>query len=117
MWMTRAPGANASSLPVTRSSKRAPQAISRSHLFIAQLAAREPCMPGRPMHCGWLSGTTPFAISVVTTGSWAASARAIRSAGSQLIAPPPTYRVGRSAARIASAAVMIWRGWPCREGL
>ena len=35
-WTTVAPGANAESLPVTRSSKRAPTATSRSHLFIAQ---------------------------------------------------------------------------------
>ena len=43
-----APGANASSLPVTRSSKRAPTATIRSALFRAQFAHFEPCMPGGP---------------------------------------------------------------------
>jgi hypothetical protein len=33
-WITLAPGANASFFPVTRSSKREPSAISRSHFCI-----------------------------------------------------------------------------------
>ena len=81
-----------SSLPVTRSSKRAPHAISRSQRFIAQFAAFDPCMPGSPMHSGCESGKAPLACSVVTTGICAASATRIRSAGStpELTAPPPT---------------------------
>ena len=92
MWITFAPGANVSSLPVTRSSKRDPQAISRSARFSAQFAALEPCMPGRPMQSGCESGNTPFAISVVTTGICTASAMRIRSSGSTLAetVPPPT---------------------------
>ena len=92
MWITFAPGANASSWPVTRSSKRAPQAISRSQRFIAQLAAFEPCMPGRPTHSGCESGKAPFACSVVTTGICAASATAdqVGRATSEMTAPPPT---------------------------
>ncbi len=46
-WITFAPGANADTLPVTRSSKREPIAITRSALFSAQFANFEPCMPGR----------------------------------------------------------------------
>ena len=41
-------GANAETLPVTRSSKRAPTAMIRSDLFSAQFAYFEPCMPGAP---------------------------------------------------------------------
>jgi hypothetical protein len=47
-WMTFAPAANAESFPVTRSSKRDPTATRRSHLFMAQFAHLEPCMPGAP---------------------------------------------------------------------
>jgi hypothetical protein len=92
MWITLAPGAKTSSLPVTRSSKRAPHAIRRSALFMAQLAAFDPCMPGRPMQSGCESGKTPFAIRVVMTGICTASATRISSSGSTLaeIAPPPT---------------------------
>jgi hypothetical protein len=35
-------------LAVTRSSKRVPTATIRSHLFSAQFAYFEPCMPGAP---------------------------------------------------------------------
>ena len=47
-WITFAPGANADTLPVTRSSKREPTAITRSALLSAQFAYFEPCMPGAP---------------------------------------------------------------------
>ena len=47
-WITFAPGANAETLPVTRSSKRVPTAMIRSDLFSAQFAYFEPCMPGAP---------------------------------------------------------------------
>ena len=47
-WITFAPGANAETLPVTRSSKRVPTAMIRSHLLSAQFAYFEPCMPGAP---------------------------------------------------------------------
>ena len=45
---TSGPGANADTLPVTRSSKRVPTAISKSALFNAQFAYFEPCIPGGP---------------------------------------------------------------------
>ena len=67
-WMTWAPGANESRLPVTRSSKRAPRLMIRSLFCSAATAATVPCMPGMPRCCGWLSGNAPRAISVVTTG-------------------------------------------------
>ncbi|MNX64754.1 hypothetical protein D3C86_957860 [compost metagenome] len=47
-WTTRAWGANSASLPVARSSKRAPRTISRSDDWTASLAARVPCMPSIP---------------------------------------------------------------------
>ena len=67
-WITLAPGANVDSCPVTRSSKRAPSAMSRSDCCSAVTAATVPCIPGMPRLRSWLSGTAPRAISVVTTG-------------------------------------------------
>ena len=55
-WMTFASGAKESSLPVTRSSNRAPSATSRSLFCNAATAATVPCIPGMPRFCGWLSG-------------------------------------------------------------
>ena len=86
-----APGANAASLPVTRSSKRAPTATSTSHLFIAQFDHFAPCIPGQPKWSSCVSGKAPFAISVVTTGSRPSSASWRSSAhASALSVPPPT---------------------------
>ena len=90
-WTTVAPGANAESLPVTRSSKRAPTATSTSHLFIAQFDHLAPCMPGQPKCSSCVSGNALLAISVVTTGSCHCSAtRRSSSQASALIVPPPT---------------------------
>ena len=47
-WMILASGANESSFPVTRSSKRVPIAISRSAICSAATAGTEPCIPGMP---------------------------------------------------------------------
>ena len=68
MWMTSACGANSESLPVTRSEKRAPQAMMRSDSVIARLAYFEPCMPTGPMLSGLDAGNAPLPMSVVTTG-------------------------------------------------
>ena len=68
------PARTPTSLPVTRSSKRAPTATSRSALFIAQFDHFGPCIPGQPKKSSWVSGNAPFAISVVTTGRRPASA-------------------------------------------
>ena len=47
-WMIRAYGAYVRTLPVTRSSKRMPSAMSRSALWIARLTCFQPCMPMKP---------------------------------------------------------------------
>ncbi len=84
-------GAKLESWPVTRSSNREPSATSRSALCIAATAATVPCMPGMPTCCWWLSGKTPRAISVVTTGMPVSSASSSSSAeASALSTPPPT---------------------------
>ncbi len=47
-WTIFAKGAKLSSLPVTRSSKRAPRATIRSAFCSAVTAVTAPCMPGIP---------------------------------------------------------------------
>jgi hypothetical protein len=90
-WMILASGANESTLPVIRSSKRAPRLISRSLFCIAVVAVAVPCMPGMPRLSGWLSGNTPRAISVVTTWMPVSSASSRNaSAARALSMPPPT---------------------------
>ena len=107
-WMTLASGANESSFPVTRSSKRVPSAISRSLRCSAATAATVPCMPGMPRFCLWLSGKAPRAISVVTTGIPVSSARTRScSVASPRMTPPPTYSTGLWAAAISLAASRI----------
>jgi hypothetical protein len=84
-------GAKLASWPVTRSSKRAPSATSRSDFCIAATAATVPCMPGMPTCWRWLSGNAPRAMSVVTTGMPVCSAsRSSSSDASALSTPPPT---------------------------
>ena len=90
-WMTFASGANVDTLPVMRSSKRAPSVISRSLRCIAVIAVALPCMPGMPRHSGWSSGNAPRAISVVTTWMSVSSASSrSASAARALRMPPPT---------------------------
>ena len=108
---TAAPGAKLSSFPVTRSSKRAPSATSRSAFCSAPTAATVPCMPGMPRFCRWLPGKPPRAISVVTTGIPVSSARSSRAGlAPALSTPPPTYSTGRLASAISRAASRT-----CRE--
>ncbi len=84
-------GAKLSSLPVTRSSKRAPRQISRSLFCSAVTAVTVPCMPGMPRCCGWLSGNAPRAMRVVTTGMPVSSASTRSSAAARALStPPPT---------------------------
>ena len=86
-----APGANAESLPVTRSSKRAPIATSTSQVFMARFDHFVPCIPGQPKNSGCVSGKAPLPISVVITGSPPVSASSRSSSqASPLIVPPPT---------------------------
>ena len=90
-WTTVAPGANAESLPVTRSSKRAPIATSTSQVFMAMFDHFVPCMPGQPKKSGWVSGNAPLPIRVVITGRPPTSARSRSSSqASPLSVPPPT---------------------------
>ena len=86
-----ASGAKLDSLPVTRSSKRAPSEMIRSDFCSAVTAATVPCMPGMPRCWRWLSGKAPRAISVVTTGMPVSSARVSSSAQARALStPPPT---------------------------
>ena len=90
-WTTVAPGANAESFPVTRSSKRAPIATRTSQEFIARFDHFVPCMPGQPKCSSCVSGKALLPISVVTTGSEPASASRRSSAhASPFSIPPPT---------------------------
>ncbi|CAB4583564.1 unannotated protein [freshwater metagenome] len=89
-WMTLAFGANSLTLPVTRSSKRAPRTMRRSLSCSPRTAGTEPCMPGIPRFCGCLSDNTPRAVSVVIAGAPTASTIS-RSSFWEFarIAPPP----------------------------
>ncbi|KAG1374118.1 hypothetical protein G6F59_018435 [Rhizopus arrhizus] len=89
MWTTRANGANSASLPVARSSKRAPSTSSRSLSCTAMLAARVPCMPSMPSDCGWLAGRAPRPRSVITVGMALASTKSRRSCTASPSAMPP----------------------------
>ena len=83
-------GANSLTLPVTRSSKRAPIASSTSHASSALLAAIRPCMPIMCSESGSLSGNTPRPMSVVATGMFALCASSASSfTASALRTPPP----------------------------
>jgi len=90
-WITLACGAKLESLPVTRSSKRAPSATIRSAFCSAATAATVPCIPGIPRCCGWESGSAPRAMRVVVAG---APERSVRARSCALafarITPPPT---------------------------
>ena len=90
MWMNLALGANSASLPVMRSSKRAPIATIRSALSIAQLAVTVPCMPSIPSQFSSEAGKAPRPIRVEVTGkrSEAASSRS-SSEALPLTTPPP----------------------------
>ncbi len=76
---TLAFGANASSLPVTRSSKRIPRAINVSDSSMAILAYAIPCIPGMPRFKKWSVGNVLMPSRVVMTGIWHFSANSITS--------------------------------------
>ena len=91
MWITSACGAHASSWPVTRSSKRAPTAISRSQFWTAMLAQYVPCIPSIPSDSSSVSGKAPRPWSVVVTGIRVWRARSVSaSVAFDEIVPPPT---------------------------
>ena len=82
-------GANSLTLPVTRSSKRAPIASSTSHASSALLAAMRPCMPIMCNESGSLSGNTPRPMSVVATGMFALCASSASSFTAPALRTPP----------------------------
>ena len=89
IWMTLACGANSETLPVTRSEKRAPTAMSRSHSVTAMLAYLEPCMPTGPRFSGLEQRMAPLPMSEVTTGALMRSASSVSSAHAWLATMPP----------------------------
>ena len=90
-WITLACGAQASSLPVTRSSNRAPTAMRRSQFWTAWFAYHVPCMPSMPSESGSSSGKEPSPCSVVVTGIFVFRAISVSSdVAFAPIVPPPT---------------------------
>ena len=89
MWMIFACGANSETLPVTRSLKRAPTAIRRSHSVTAMLAYLEPCMPTGPRFSGFEQRMAPLPMSEVTTGICMRSAMEVSSWHAWLVTMPP----------------------------
>jgi hypothetical protein len=65
-------------------------------------------MPGMPRFCGWLSGTAPRAMSVVTTAAPETStSRRSTSDAPARTTPPPTYSTGLRAVASSFAASRI----------
>ncbi len=84
-------GAKLDSLPVTRSSNRAPRLMIRSAFCSEVTAATVPCMPGMPRWAGCESGSAPRAIRVVTTGApLRSTSRRSSSLAWAFSTPPPT---------------------------
>ena len=77
-WIFRARGAKSASLPVTRSSKRMPRAMSRSACWTASFTHASPCMPIMPRFSGCEPGKAPMPSSVIATGIVVRSANAFR---------------------------------------
>ena len=77
---------------MTRSSKRAPTAISTSQCCIAMFASYVPCMPSMPRNCGSDAGNAPRPISVLVNGKPGRCTSCVSSwlaFGPELITPPP----------------------------
>ena len=93
-------------MPVTRSSKRMPSAISRSACWIAVLTQASPCMPIMPRLSGCDAGNAPMPSSVIATGICAALGERAELAPSRCprIRPCPARMTGRSAALISASA-------------
>jgi hypothetical protein len=90
-WMTVALGAKASSLPVTRSSKRARRRRARRRCSSPGSTTWGRACRASRSGAVRVSGNALFPISVVTTGRRPASARSSSSAqASALSVPPPT---------------------------
>jgi hypothetical protein len=106
-------GANSDTRPVTRSEKRAPQAMMRSASVMAMFEYFAPCMPTGPKFSGWLAGTPPLPMRVTTAGTCMASMRAVSSSvAPEETTPPPTYKSGCSASSRRRQAVRICLALP-----
>ena len=113
MWMILACGANSETLPVTRSEKRAPQAMMRSDSVTAMLAYLEPCMPTGPRLSGLEQGMDALPMRVVTTGICIRSASSTSSGQAcDATMPPPAMMSGRSAWQMSSAACLTCLALP-----
>ena len=91
-WIFFEPGENAASLPVTRSSKRAPMLIIRSQSCIAWLDSNMPCMPTMPSDSGSDAGKAPRPIRVCVQGKPVRRTNSVSSceaAVPELTTPPP----------------------------
>ena len=91
-WIFFEPGANSDSLPVTRSSKRAPMLIMTSQLYMARFASYVPCMPSMPNHCGSDAGKAPRPIRVEVIGkpvSFTNCVSSFAAKGPAFTTPPP----------------------------
>ena len=71
----------------------APTTTNRSDSFISQLATGVPLRPSTPAPSGWVSGTIPLALNVVSTGAPSRSASAT-SCSLPRRAPWPTTNTG-----------------------
>jgi hypothetical protein len=75
---------------MTRSSKRAPIAISTSQFCIAMFDSNVPCIPSMPVNCGSVPGNAPSPISVLVQGKpRRRTSRVSCGAASFRITPPP----------------------------
>ena len=103
IWTILACLANVAGFRATRSEKRQPTAMSRSHSSQAVLEALEPCMPIMPVVRGWLPEKPPPPMRLMATGASSFSANALNSLSARpSTTPPPQMTKGRWACPIIS---------------
>ena len=102
-WLAKEAGSRA-----TRSEKRQPTAMSRSHWSQAVLEAWVPCIPTMPVVRGCAPGKPPPPMTVMATGqsSFSANSRNCRSARPRTT-PPPHMSSGRWDWAIISTSLSI----------
>ena len=84
-------GAKSLVRPVTRSSNRAPTAISASQFWTAMFVQYPPCIPNMPRQSGSPPGYTPRAMTVVVIGILRPRTSSVSgSAAPDHCTPPPT---------------------------
>ena len=90
MWMIlRSLRKKCSGLPITRSSNRAPIAISTSQFCIAMFDSYVPCMPSMPVNCGSVPGKPPKPISVFVHGKPSRRTRRVSCGAASFSTTPP----------------------------